>query len=338
MIKDLKQLYDKYTINSPAIPVGLLGDNTMNNVTNMFGNTTAMDSIRANGYGDADFDIATAPLMYLNAYESSKSVVYRTDNNQELGVHGDRYVPVAPKNMIEATRKILERSDLNLNGITESISMSHGGGRTYVKYNLPEHTYLTPDGDTATLQLLGTTSLDSTWPFMISVGAIQSACLNMQVFTSGNVALYRSKHMKGLDIDHGSNVIIKCLDIFENQREQWAEWYKQPVSSHQAFKLFAETVGWKGALEYMKENPDWIPQVVINSVRRNKNFDYIWSRHMAHYTKKFGHSFWAAYNSLTDWSSHAPSSKRSDPANRPAVLAKRSEVVRTAVTNWSKAA
>ena len=323
----------------------------MNNITNMFSNTTAMDSIRANGYGDADFDIAQAPLRYavplddmhpsysfiLNRY-SSKKVVYRTDNGDELGVHSNMYKPVAPKQMIEATRKILERSDLNLNGITESISMSHGGGRTYVKYNLPEHTYLTPDGDTATLQLLGTTSLDSTWPFMISVGALQSACLNMQVFTSGNVALYRSKHMKGLDIDHGSNVIIKCLDVFENQREQWAEWYKQPVSSHQAFKLFAETVGWKGALEYMNDNTDWQTNDVLNNVRRNKNFDYIWSKHMAHYTKKFGHSFWAAYNSLTDWSSHAPSSKRSDPANRPAVLAKRSEVVRTAVTNWSKAA
>lgn len=311
----------------------------MNNVAAMFNNNNFMDVVRAKGYGDADFDIAQAPLMYLNAYESSKKVVYRTDTGEELGVHGDRYVPVAPKNMIEATRKILERSDLNLNGITETISMSHGGGRTYVKYNLPEHTYLTPDGDTATLNLLGTTSLDSTWPFMISVGAIQSACLNMQVFTSGNVALYRSKHMKGLDIDHGSNVIIKCLDVFENQREQWAEWYTTPVSACKAYKIFAEAVGWKGGLEYIdKTDSIWWPNEVFANVRRNKNFDYIWSRYMAHYTKKFGNNYWAVYNSLTDWSSHAPASKRSDPANRPAVLAKRSEVVRTAVTNWSKAA
>ena len=195
-------------------------DDTMSSIQN----AAEIYKLKLKGFGVADFDIAQAPLRYavplddmhpsysfiLNRY-SSKKVVYRTDNGDELGVHSNMYKPVAPKQMIEATRKILERSDLNLEGITEDIQMSHGGARTYVQYNLPAHTYLTPDGDTAKLSLLAITSLDSTWPFQISAGAVQTACLNMQVFTSGNVAVYKSKHTEGLDIDHGSDVIVQCL-------------------------------------------------------------------------------------------------------------------------------
>ena len=56
----------------------------MNNITPMFTNNTALNSIRDGGYGQADFDIATAPLLYFadddgTEFPSSKSVIYRTD-------------------------------------------------------------------------------------------------------------------------------------------------------------------------------------------------------------------------------------------------------------------
>jgi hypothetical protein len=311
-------------------------------IVNMFNNTSEINRLNEKGFGIADFDIGIANLTYNTEdrfdIHSSKKVIYRTDTSEELGVHGDRYRPVAPKRMIQATRKILERSDLNLAGISESIQMSHNGGRTYVQYKLPQHTYNTPDGDTATLMLLATTSFDGTWPFLISVGALQAACLNTQVFTSGNVAVYKSKHTEGLDIDHGSNVIVKCLDVFENQRDVWADWYNTSFSESEALRFFAESVNWKPALEYLNANPYASANEVLGSVRQNKNFNYIWSRYTEHYTKKFGNNQWAAYNALTDWSSHAPLSKRTNVSNAAAVTAKRQEVVRTAISSWSKAA
>jgi hypothetical protein len=96
----------------------------MNNITPMFANNTALTTIRSGGYGSADFDIAVAPLTYNMPYPddnidypSSKSVIYRKDTGQELGVHGHGYKPVAPKHMIDVTRNIIERSDLAINGI-----------------------------------------------------------------------------------------------------------------------------------------------------------------------------------------------------------------------------
>lgn len=314
----------------------------MSILLDLFKNTKHINKLRDIGYGVAGFDISTAKLGYKtesgHEHHSTKKVIYRTDTGRELGVHGERYRPVAPKHMIDSTRKILERSDLNLEGIKETIRMSHGGGRTYVQYDLPSHRYKTADGDTATLSLLATTSFDGTWPFLISVGAVQSACLNMQVFTSGNVAVYKSKHTVGLDIDHGSNVIVKCLDVFENQRELWDKWWHIDVSKAEAFKIFAEAVNWKPALVYMKENPDYTEEEVLSRVRQNKNFLYIWSQYSNHYVKKFGKNYWSVYNALTDWSSHAPLSKRSNKENSAAVIVKRQEVVRDSISKWELAA
>ena len=84
-------------------------------ITRMFPNNTALQAIREGGYGSAGFDIAVAPLQYPiwnNAEKrtSSKSVIYRTDTGEELGIHGHGYKPVAPKHMIDVTRNIIERS------------------------------------------------------------------------------------------------------------------------------------------------------------------------------------------------------------------------------------
>jgi len=96
------------------------------------------------GYGRADFNIDTAPLQYIdgwgNVKRASKRVIFRVDTGDELGIHGDRYKPVAPKHMIDATRAIILRSDLNTDGIEERIATSHCGKRTFVRYKLPNHT------------------------------------------------------------------------------------------------------------------------------------------------------------------------------------------------------
>jgi hypothetical protein len=115
----------------------------MNNVSSIFANRPTSLLIKVMG---ANFDVATAPLMYFNEngewHPSSKVAVVRTDTMEELGVHGKKYKPVAPKTLIDAQRAIIMRSDLNTDGITENIQTSHNGGsRTFVRYTLPNHSY-----------------------------------------------------------------------------------------------------------------------------------------------------------------------------------------------------
>lgn len=310
----------------------------MTNVTNMFTNNEDVSALRNNGYGSANFNIATTPLMFDTGSNSlsisKKKVIYRTDTGVELGVHGKNYKAVAPKHMIDTTRSILERSDLDLTNVTEDIATSHDGSRTFVKYNMPTHEYTTPDGDTASLQLLATTSFDSTFPFLISVGALQSACLNTQIFTDGTVCLFKSKHTQGLDINHGASVISKALDVFESEQELWAKWNNTTVNAWEVFEIFARAVGWKSALPHIASyrGSDTLYNHVASEVPVNKNFQYLWSVYKDNYKKKLGANYWAVYNALTDWSSHAPIGKRQDPKNIASVLNRRQQTVRDTIS------
>lgn len=316
----------------------------MSTVLSMFGNNKALKDIREGGYGSADFDIDTAKLtytprkyrdgdvIYQDPQSSSKTVVYRTDTGAELGVHGHGYKAVPPKHMIDVTRNILERSDLCLNNLVERIDTSHDGARTFVQYKLPEHTYETGDGDTAALSLLSLTSTDGTWPFMISAAADQWACTNKQVFVTGAVSIYKAKHTQALDIEHGGRVITKSLAVFEQERELWRAWQQWHYSGEQAFEFFAKTLKATKALELSLEGHK--PEDIILALpRKNASLEYMWDKYTSVYRKRLGSNFWAVYNAMTDWSTHAKTARKSTMVNIAAIKSQRHEAVRSAIVS-----
>ena len=304
-------------------------------IMQMFPNNSGLRAIREGGYGSADFDIATAPLIYLDAYESSKSIIYRTDTAQELGVHGHGYKPVAPKKMIDVTRNIIERSGLSVDGIQETIRTSHDGSRTFVQYKLPAHTYNTPDGDTASLGLLAVSSFDGTWPFMISAAAIQQACTNLQVFVGGEVAVFRAKHTRNLDIEVGSRVITKALDVFENQRELWSEWSCQSMTDFMAFQEIVNALKIDSAQKIINSSVNAVPEYVMGEMpRTNPSLEYIYAA-WHKYKRRLGANRWAFYNAMTDWSTHATAQRRDAVVNIAATQNTRQAVVQN---YFSKAA
>jgi hypothetical protein len=302
----------------------------MSNVLSMFQRPTP--SVFNSGYGDADFDVASVPLMYFNEagewHHSSKVAVVRTDTMQELGVHGQNYKPVAPKELIQAQRDIIMRSDLETGGLTENITTAYHGAATFVKYRLPEHTYTTPDGDTACLTLLGVTSLNSTFAFIMSAGAHQSACFNGQVFISGAAALFKARHTKNLDIKAAARSITKSLEVFQTEQELWAKMYRTEVTAKQAMFVFAEAAGCLDLVKAIVAESGVSWSAVFDQLPRlNSSLTYLanaWNQ----YSDKMGRNQWAVYNTLTDWSTHAPAATKKTQANIASVNHKRQEIVR----------
>ena len=263
-------------------------------------------------------------------YPSSKSVIYRKDTGQELGVHGHGYKPVAPKHMIDVTRNIIERSDLAINGIQETIRTSHDGSRTFVQYKLPEHTYRTADGDTASLSLLSISSFDGTWPFMISAAAIQQACTNLQVFVSGEVAVFKAKHTRSLDIEQGGRVITKSLQLFHKERELWKAWQGTQVRDMEAFYFFADALDVK--LNSKSFSHSYSPADLLHKLpRRNENLNYIWRVYDTVYRNRLGANWWAVYNAMTDWSTHFGAVRQSSERNIASIQNERQQVIRKAI-------
>ena len=307
----------------------------MNNVSPLFSNRPT--SLYDKGYDDAGYDVTTVPLMYFNEsgewHHSSKVAVVRTDTMEELGVHGKKYKPVAPKTLIDAQRAIIMRSALNTEGITETIRTSHSGSRTFVRYTLPNHNYTTPDGDTATLEILGTTSFDSSFPFIISVGALQSACMNGQVFTSGTAAIFKARHTINLDIDHASRVIVKCLEVFDKERDLWREMYNTTVSEKQAMYSFAEAANCLDLVQAAVNESGASWSAVFDKLPRfNSSLTYLASAWKG-YSARMGYNQWAVYNTLTDWSTHAPAATKKSEINIASVSSKRQDVVRRVVNS-----
>lgn len=310
----------------------------MTNVVNMF-NSNASDIF--GGFGAADFEIATTPALFQNSdltlHNTDKYVTYRTDTNACLGIHSSRHKAVAPKDVIKTAREIILRSGLNTDGITEQIAVSHEGARSFVKYKLPAHTYETPDGDTASLGLLATTSIDSSFPFVISAAAIQQACTNLQVFISGEVAVFKGNHTLNLDLDNASRTIVKSLDFFEKEREVWRNMYSTSMEPIEACVMFGEIVGIGDQVHDLVVNERISPNEVGRSLKRNNTgFNYLWSVYRNTYVPRLGNTEWAAYNAVTDYTTHADNVRNKDTL--ASVQFKRQQDSISTLRNYLKAA
>tara|TARA_B100001059_G_scaffold164314_1_gene163829 strand:+ start:2997 stop:3950 length:954 start_codon:yes stop_codon:yes gene_type:complete len=284
-----------------------------------------------------DWPVETRQLGFVDddggIHFSNKVAVIRGDtidtpNPVILGVHGESYKPVAPRELLQTQREIILRSGLNTDGITERVQTSHQGAATFITYRLPEHTYTTPDGDTACLTLLGVTSLNSTFSFIISAGANQWACMNRQVFVSGSAALFKARHTKNLDMKAAARAITKSLEVFQNEQELWAEMYRTQVTAKQAMFVFAEAAGCLDLVRTIVAECGVSWSAVFDQLPRlNSSLTYLanaWNQ----YSDKMGKNQWAVYNTLTDWSTHAPAATQKTQANIASVNHKRQDIVR----------
>ena len=284
-----------------------------------------------------DWPVETRQLGFLDddggIHFSNKVAVIRGDtidtpNPVILGVHGESYKPVAPRELLQTQREIILRSGLNTDGIVERVQTSHQGAATFITYRLPEHTYTTPDGDTACLTLLGVTSLNSTFSFIISAGANQWACMNRQVFVSGSAALFKARHTKNLDMKAAARAITKSLEVFQTEQELWAEMYRTEVTAKQAMFVFAEAAGCLDLVRTIVAESGVSWSAVFDQLPRlNSSLTYLanaWNQ----YSGKMGRNQWAVYNTLTDWSTHAPAATQKTQANIASVNHKRQEIVR----------
>ena len=314
----------------------------MNNIVNMF-NSNASDTF--GGFGAADFDIKTTPVLFdveqeegiFQLREADKYVTYRTDTGSCLGIHSSRHKAVAPKDVIKTAREIILRSGLNTEGITEQIAVSHDGARSFVKYKLPAHTYETPDGDTASLGLLATTSIDSSFPFVISAAAIQQACTNLQVFISGEVAVFKGNHTLNLDLDKASRTIVKSLDFFESEREVWKRMYTTSIEPINACLMFAELVGIGDQVHDLIFDERVSPNEIGRSLKRtNTGYNYLWNVYCNTYVPRLGNTEWAAYNAVTDYTTHADNVRNKDTL--ASVQFKRQQDSISILRNYLKAA
>jgi len=274
-------------------------------IESMFKNSIHINNLRAGGCGAADFPINIMPVYrepLPNEYTwntkpdmseiKGRVVSVRADTGDVLGYHSKNYKITEHKPVIESIRSAVERASVDATNVREKITVANKGARMIYQLELPEHVIKTPDGDTATLSFLGVNSFDGSFPLLLSVGARQWACHNMQTFTDDALAVYKSRHTKGLDIEQGSRIISKGMEVLEKEAELWHYWAKQKVTSPRY--LIAKMLGISLDEEGL---------ITTRSVK----YSYILDKYNNHYSQLMGKNYWALYNAITDWCTHAPS-------------------------------
>ena len=312
-------------------------------------NYEPIQELRERGYGSADFDVKKATVEFrpqswgalfeLQSWGArgihypetlsfqSKEVYYRTDTLEPIAIHGLRYKPIQYPTMIDKTRDMLERCNLDATGIQETISISPNGGMCLVEYKLPAKKYITPDGDEGCIKVMALSSFNGVWSFILSLGFQQSACLNSQIFIKNPASIYKARHTNKLDIDLGVSVLGKAANIIENEIELWHDLYCTHSTSLKVFKMFAEVADYK----------DDIAEISWNSYKddiNNKSMLYLLDKYQTHYAPLMGHNLWAVYNTITDWSTHAPSSAK----NKIALMQRRTDKASEVMTKHLLAA
>ena len=305
----------------------------MTNVLSINDNRKYMLDLYHQGYGDASFDTETAPLFYRPAIDytaqSNKRAIYRKDTWDLLGVVSEKYKLITHKQMINNQRAILERSDLDCTGIEERITVGSKGAKCFVHHTLPAHNLTTPDGDTAVLTFLGTNSYDGTFSFLLSGGAKQGACMNGQVWTKDAATIYKARHSKSLDINHAARVVGSALEVFCEQNDLWHKMANTECFNFDAKSWFAV------ALNLGNNGITYENQCRDENKKVNKDYEYLihaWNN----YSNKLGKNMWALYNTFTDWSTHAPASRKH--ADLATLTRKREQSVQEIINLFPKAA
>ena len=297
------------------------------NLVSLYKNSKPINVLRDSGYSNANFDILSSRLRYTDRDAMShdlpnKKALFRSDNGELLGVHGKNYKTVSHKEMIDSARNVLERSDLDLADMKESIQVNDSGTMCYVQHDIPSHKVETPDGDTSALQLLHINSTNGVWPYQASVGSLQSACLNKQVFLKGTAGIYKRRHTNSLDIDSGARMINNTVNVLVHENKIWCEWANIKASQKFAMNIFAEASNCKPAKEFLKDidmvigeesTGNLLAAVEDSKGRTNTSFMYLVTR-WKDYKNTLGHNYWAVYNTLTDWSTHFIDTKKNKTA------------------------
>ena len=283
-------------------------------------------------YTAGNFEVASSPVRYVDTdgvthTDSNNKVLYRKDTGDVLNVVRNRYKMAQYGDAWKAAERILANSDLNLQGIKRRMEESHGGGRAFAVYTLPEHTVDLGKGHEVQLQIIAYSSFDGSWCFVLEVGGVSLICANRQVAIDG-FSLYKSKHTPSLNIAHGVGKISEALTVYEKEAERWKRWKYQTIINRAAFNVFADAANCK----FPKSQPNMTVHGLLEEpeVYRNKGLLYMWNQYTGTEQKLLGSNEWAVFNAMTHWATHAKAAKKTAQGNIASIKVRRNEQVRTA--------
>jgi len=245
------------------------------------------------------FEPIEAPLVAQYEGEEicvpNKKAIIRADTGALVSVVGNGYQVVKNSEVFAQFDEALAESGIDLTGAYKTVNICRGGASTILGYSFPAYETTITDrevGDTVRLSIRARNSYDGFNMFETNFFEERLVCKNSMV-SSDCVSYFGGKHTKNIVIEHAVEKILRSIDVFCEHAETYKRWANKPMTDQGAEKIFQKFC-------------------VKNGYKTEFNEKKV-GEHMERWhveSSKLGKTFWALYNTLTFWATHAKVQER----------------------------
>ena len=230
----------------------------------------------------------------INIPKNLGHAVVRTDTNEVLGIHGQRYELISHDDVYNAVHDALKQANISNDYETE-ITLSHNGARMKGEILFPDLIVEPVKNDFVQFRIQFYNSYDGRWSVQIACDALRLWCEN-GCTTPDTVFWAWQKHTYALDVSAYSKQIQNGLENFWHHRDHWKKLSETPCDITDASWLFEKTLCAVNKKQTISRPDD----PVIFNKKQHEILGGIYEM----YSNELGHNMWATYNTTTHWATH----------------------------------
>ena len=263
-------------------------------------------------------DIKTAHDIYIP--KGLGRAVVRTDTDEVLGIHGQRYELIPHDDVCNAVLDAVDLLGLGNGNVSANIDLSKNGARMRGEFVFDDLVVEPVEGDHVKFRIQFYNSYDGAWSVQIACDALRLWCLN-GCTTADAVFRTWQKHTFALNVSAYTKQIADGLDTFWNNKQKWQSLSEKPCDAIDAGWLFRNTLTKVPAKTKAQQE-----EVVPYNKKQQELLEAQWEL----YSDELGKNMWATYNAATHWATHtqdyaSPMDKTRERENLVAQMQRSSE-------------
>jgi len=265
---------------------------------------------------DWNFDVETYDLKVRKLFgdeivvpPNMAQAVMRTDTNQILGVHTDKYKIIKHDDVVNSVMDSIQSANLS-HDYTVDVQVLDDGRKLKGEILFNDITIEPQKDDYIKFRVPFYNSYDGSWSFSVTCDGIRLWCLN-GCTTPDTITKSVSKHTASANVTSSTAKVQRGFEMFLQSEDKYRNYTNIDISSTLASNVFRKLTK--------------LPS--IDSADKNKfnekqmsNLRYQWRNEKA----ELGSNAWALYNTLTHWATHTSEYKQpaTTTRNRENQLAK----------------
>jgi hypothetical protein len=265
---------------------------------------------------DWNFDVETYDLKVRKLFgdeivvpPNMAQAVVRTDTNQILGVHTDKYKIIKHDDVVNSVMDSIQSANLS-HDYTVDVQVLDDGRKLKGEILFNDITIQPQKDDYIKFRVPFYNSYDGSWSFSVTCDGIRLWCLN-GCTTPDTITKSVSKHTASANVTSSTTKIQRGFEMFLQSEDKYRNYTNIDISNTLASNVFRKL--------------SKLPTVDANNRNKfnEKQMDKL--RTQWRYEKaELGSNAWALYNTLTHWATHTSEYKQpaTTTRNRENQLAK----------------